>query len=385
MKARGTRRWLFVVGALTGVGLVLLLLLLPRTAAPKPSTPEEPLVPTRVSGRAASPTPWPAVTITPVPRPPDLARRLCAGVAIGRIDQYPYTLLNMGWYLDWQARVAPPPTPGLSYVRIVRVNKGQLREPPAQLTSMARQHRGSLWFIGNEPDVRWQDNSTPEEYAAAYHTAYQAIKKGDPDARIAIGAVSQVTPLRLAYLDRILAAYRQAFGERLPVDMWNIHTFVLREEKESWGVGIPPGMENVTQGVLWDIEDHDRVDLVKRQVLDMRRWLYNRGYENLPLTVSEYGILMPAEYGFPPERVITFLRQSFDLFLTLRDPFLGYRNDDNRLVQQWCWYSMADTRYPTGNLFDPVRKTLTTIGAAFATYRGPSSPQAPPSTPNSVP
>ena len=77
---------------------------------------------------------------------------------------------------------------------------------------------------------------------------------------------------------------------------------------------------------------------------------------------------MPAEYGFPPDRVVTFLRGSFDLFLRLRDPVMGDPGDDYRLVQQWAWYSLADTRYPTGNLFDPEAKVLTPVGVAFPTY-----------------
>ena len=28
----------------------------------------------------------------------------------------------------------------------------------------------------------------------------------------------------------------------MPVDVWNVHNFVLREERGSWGVDIPPGI-----------------------------------------------------------------------------------------------------------------------------------------------
>ncbi len=373
---RNSRVW-YGLPALLIIVVVAVAVWRSRPSAPSPAPPE-PLVPTVASEQRRTPTPWPAVTITPVPRPPEVRRRLCAGVARGRLEDYPYTLLQMGWYLDWRVRPDPPHTPGLTYARMVRMKAGRLREPPEYLTDIARRYPGSLWLIGNEPDVRWQDNTPPDAYARAYHTAYRAIKQGDPTARVAIGAVSQVTPLRLAYLDRVLAAYRAAYGKPLPVDAWNVHVFILREEAHSWGVGIPPGMEGTTQGVLWEIQDHDRIDLLQRQVLEIRRWLYNRGYRGIPLIVSEYGILMPPEYGFPPERVIRFLRRSFDLFFTLRDPLMGDPRDGYRLVQQWCWYSMADTLYATGNLFDPVRKTLTPIGAAFATYRPPVGAVGPP-------
>ena len=46
---------------------------------------------------------------------------------------------------------------------------------------------------------------------------------------------------------------------------------------------------------------------------------------------------------------------NFDYFLSARDADIGYPQDGGRLVQRWCWYSLADTRYPTGNLMDPER------------------------------
>ena len=47
---------------------------------------------------------------------------------------------------------------------------------------------------------------------------------------MAIGGVSQVTPLRLDYLERVLAAYEKQYGQPMPVDVWNVHTFILREQ-----------------------------------------------------------------------------------------------------------------------------------------------------------
>lgn len=344
---------------------------LAATPRPRPTPTPEPLVPTVAPPlRGTRPSqPFPTPGITTVARPEGIRWRLGVGVPLGEIADYPYSVLGLGWYVDWQARPGSPP-PGLTYVRVVRMQRGVLRQGPDALAQIARQHPGGLWLVGNEPDVAWQDNSTPEEYARAYRAAYQALKGADPTARVAVGGISQVTPLRLEYLDRVLEAYQVQFGEPMPADVWNVHTFILREERNSWGVGIPPGFEAVQQGTLWEIEDHDRLDLLQRQVLDIRRWLYNRGREGIPLVISEYGILMPAEYGFPPDRVATFLRGSFDLFLRLRDPVMGDPGDDYRLVQQWAWYSLADTRYPTGNLFHPEAKVLTSVGAAFATYAG---------------
>ncbi|MEZ4609793.1 MAG: hypothetical protein R2838_06020 [Caldilineaceae bacterium] len=38
-------------------------------------------------------------------------------------------------------------------------------------------------------------------------------------------------------------------------------------------MGIPPGFEYVTRGVLWDIEDHDNLELVENQIRLMRSWM----------------------------------------------------------------------------------------------------------------
>ena len=50
--------------------------------------------------------------------------------------------------------------------------------------------------------------------------------------------------------------YRNTYGAPLPVDIFNVHAFILREEQDNWGVGIPPGMDGWT-GTLYELEDHD--------------------------------------------------------------------------------------------------------------------------------
>jgi hypothetical protein len=92
--------------------------------------------------------------------------------------------------------------------------------------------------------------------------------------------------------------------------------------------------------------------------------MVEHGQQDKPLWITEYGILMPEEYGFPPARVSRFMLGSFDLFSTLRDPALGFPPDDHRLVQRWNWYPARDSRYSSGNVFDdyghvvPVGKAL---------------------------
>jgi len=226
---------------------------------------------------------------------------------------------------------------------------------------------GSLWLVGNEPDVPWQDYVLADDYARLYHDLYVFLKEQDPDCRVAIGGVSQPTELRLRYLDAILASYQSQYGQKMPVDVWNVHAFILREEAGSWGIEIPPGFTDQA-GDLFEIEDHDDMHIFEEQILRFRRWMKDHGEQEKPLVVSEYGILMPADYGFAEDDVVRFMVDSFDYFLNARDPALGYSQDGGRLVQRWCWFSLADTLYPTGDLMDPETGQLTPVGLAFAEF-----------------
>jgi len=272
-----------------------------------------------------------------------------------------------GWYLNWTTQPHPEQRPDVAFARMIRL-KGEGFAPALdQIKVTAAQNPGVLWLVGNEPDVPWQDGVTPEQYAATYGVIYKAIKEADPSAHIAIGGVSQPTPLRLAYLDRALAAYRARYGAEMPVDIWNVHAFILREERNSWGVGIPPGMP-VDKGTLYEVDNHADMQIFRQQIEGFRRWMAERGQRNKPLIVTEYGVLMPDDYGFPPELVSKFMTATFDYFLSAQDPTLGYAPDGNRLVQAFCWYSVADTMYPTPNLFDPKTRAVTSVGKVFRQY-----------------
>ena len=294
-----------------------------------------------------------------------------AAFPLGKFSDYDWGGAAPGWYLNWN--VDQQPAPGARFAQMVRVGENGFRPTVETIRSAAQANPGSLWLIGNEPDVKWQDNVTPERYAAVYGELHAAIKAADPTAQVAIGGVSQPTPLRMAYLDRVLAAYRAQFGAEMPVDVWNIHAFILREERGSWGVDIPPGMD-ADQGQLYEIADHNNMDIFRRQIIDFRRWMAERGLRDKPLIITEYGILMPASYGFPPAVVSDFLVNTFDFFLTARDPELGYPADDNRLVQAFNWYSIADKNldspnsYPTSNLFDPETRNVSPVGETFKAY-----------------
>ncbi len=394
------RRWSRLVRAL---GAILAALTLAGCVAiqPPPVDPlhtptANPLIPTPPSaavvapGRpGATPEPRPVGSAAPsLPVPGSLRWRVGVGVPHGRSPApLPWPAERPGFYLNWSVGytetvwaatpmtatltpddwvVPPDATVGMAFVPLVWVAGAEVSPPLPWLAATVAQLPGRTWLIGNEPDVKWQGNATPDEYAQAYHAAYTTIKAADPTAQVAIGGVSQVTPLRLRYLEAVWTAYAARYGGPLPVDVWTMHAFVLQERAGDWGVDVPPGLD-ATSGEAWTIEQHDDLTLVAAQVRRMRAWMAAHGQRAKPLWVTEYGILMPAAYGFDEERVRRFLLGSFDLFATLTDAELGDPADGGRLVQRWVWFSMDDALYPTGNLFT-LEGYPTGVMAALAAY-----------------
>jgi hypothetical protein len=97
----------------------------------------------------------------------------------------------------------------------------------------------------------------------------------------------------------------------------------------------------------------------------------NRGQQNKPLIVSEYGILYHHAGLENRERVKSFMLNTFDYFMNTKDCDLGYAADDCRLVQRWAWYSLDDNRAEYnkyGYLINPDTGALTYLGRAYADY-----------------
>lgn len=365
------------VGLLVGAGAVW-----SRPTDPVRPTPlwqAEPLIPTAkpagsVVAISAPASPAPGRDFQPdrfIPRPQanpstELAR-FGVGVPHPPLEAKVVEQLGLGWYLVWGVLEAPPRPAGIEFWQMVRLHEAGYRPDKATIRQVAQANRGATWLIGNEPDVIWQDNVTPARYAKLYHELYYFLKGTDPTCRVAIGGVAQPTPLRLQYLEAVLAAYQAAYQQPMPVDVWNIHNFILREARDSWGVGIPPSLK-VDQGSLYELDDHDNLEIFKAQIINFRRWLAARGQRDKPLIVSEYGLLMPVDYGFGSERTQRFLDGTYEFMLKATDERLGYPADGNRLVQRWAWYSLSDNRYPTGNFIDFETGELTKVGQAHQEY-----------------
>lgn len=315
---------------------------------------------------------------------PSAADRL--GVA-GGVGSYP-AQLGAGWYQDWGASLVPPHPAGLAYARTiyfhVNTNECGTDKQPATLRSQVSEsitgtalinnlatHPGALWIIGNEPDSIYNCSPImPSLYAALYHEFAGFIRAHDPTARLAIGAIVQPSPLRLAYLDQVLSAHQAQFGQPLVTDVWNIHLYAFQEIAGQAGAGVPPGAASSTG---WTYTWAQSVDLgvLAANLRAMRQWLADRGERNKPLIITEFGQVVPDDGGyvldglhFTPEVSCDYLQGAINYFLSATDPSLGYPADGNRLVQLWAWYSLNDPAY--GGRLLTGQGTLTLAGQALA-------------------
>ncbi len=348
----------------------------------------------------------PAVYLPVIIGPPKLSARLGYN-ALNPILRYPLiSTLRAGWYLDWYVNPAPSQPYGVEYVPVVRMHQKLVNkagcEPggtnahdrtlcpylspadyyvypdKAQLAALVPKRPGSLWLLGNEIDRRdWpgggQDEMTPELYARAYYELYHLIKQADPTARIANAGVIQPTPLRLEYMTKIWDEYYRRYGVNMPVDVWNVHNFILTEGEGGDGAGRPPGPYTAPAREFsrFDHWSHVNMDIFKQQLLAFRGWMKARGQQDKPLIVSEYGVLIPYSELNNATVVSNFMISTFDYFMTTRDCSQGSTTDDCRLVQRWAWYSLDDTYggfNVYGALFNATSLQLTETGQKFRDF-----------------
>jgi len=361
---------------------------------------------------------------------PRLSTRIGFGATTQPITRYPeIRSLNAGWYVDWGVRINPVQPAGMEYAQMIRVHQDivetdgcgkyvtadrricpyvepyQYSYSPAAGTiqAAAQANPGSIWLIGNEPDrLDWagfgQDEMVPELYAVAYKELYDIIKTADPQAKVAIAGVIQATPMRLEYLTKAWDEYKRLYGADMPVDVWNVHNFILEEvceklEKDDgtkeftcYGSGVVPGSEERKgsyEGMSWA---HINRDLFHEQIVAFRQWMKDRGQANKPLIVSEYGVLYsgvhcnnPIPGGCSdanwvdladPQVVQEFMLWSFDYFLTTSDCTLS-EVDDCRLVQRWLWFSLDHVDGSSNqlvNLADRSGLGLLPAGVKFREY-----------------
>ncbi len=264
----------------------------------------------------------------------------------------------------------------------------------AEIRQTARDYPGRLWFLGNEPDrVRVQDDIYPQMYAVGFHDVAKAIKEEDPTALIAIAGLIQPTPGRLQYLDIVWDTYTSLYNEPMPVDVWNMHGYILAEKAQDGGLGparvalgTDPNLAvllsdltsnscNITSNPflhtdnIYCYAEHDSQPILKQHIINMRTWMKEHGQQNKPLIINEYGSLftfwdyddpinptrcfLQDENGkcFTEQRVSDYMRASNTLFKSFSDTNLGYPADDYKMVQQWLWFTIyTDSTGQSSNL-----------------------------------
>jgi hypothetical protein len=335
--------------------------------------------------------------------------------------------LNAGWYLSFGPAIAPAANQA-EFVPVIMIRQNKdangnylpsYTVVPAltdgQLGFIIDQYPNALWIVGNEVDrgpnpgslVGGQGDTFPQIYAQAYHEVYHYIKNRDPSSQVAMSALVEVTPGRLQYLDLVWDAYVDLYNQPLPADVWNMHLYILPEVTPN---GEPNGIANVALGTdpslgisesydpdgggpgqpadtcplddVYCFAEHDNIGRFAEQVIAMRTWMLEHGLRNKPLVISEFSILYPYvvegdgcylqdENGncFTPERVRDFLYASFDYLRQAADPQLGYPLDNNRLVQQWLWFSVSHEGVgDVSDLAELDPPGLTLIGQAFHDY-----------------
>lgn len=160
------------------------------------------------------------------------------------LDGWDVRPLSAGSYHNWGVNWTPSNVQGMRYYPVIHVTEAGYSPNRDSLVRLIPVHRGATWLVGNEVDTVWMGNVRPETYIRHYHEIYHLIKSLDPTARVGFNGFSTVSTLRLAWLDRAWAAYRARYGTDIPVDVWNIHGYVVNEMVHEWGPQIPPGIDN---------------------------------------------------------------------------------------------------------------------------------------------
>lgn len=340
--------------------------------------------------------------------------RLGLNVLNRPISDYPeetLSRLRAGWYFNWSTSYSPPRPNGIRYAQSVFVKQwkwkdGQLvlydvdapyaqpytytvRPSIPEIRQIAAANPGSLWLIGNEIERRdWpssggasgQQEILPEVYAQAYHEIYLAIKEVDPTAQVANGSIIVPTPLRLEYMTRVWNEYFRRYGEPMPVDVWQIHVYLGPEKRRDWGIDIPAGID-ADEGMFYFNGDFRKRVLVNKDfsyvpglVRDFRFWMKERGQQNKPLLITEFGVSMPdwvLPGEFTPEKVRDeYMYPGLSFLLNARDPELGFPADDYRLVQSVWWWSLDGDggKYENGNFYQYFNGNLLWSGLGPPTH-----------------
>ncbi|MFM7584545.1 MAG: hypothetical protein ACKO9F_17715, partial [Caldilinea sp.] len=187
---------------------------------------------------------------TPPPAPATATAPNCRyGVSASSTAAEKMAEMKIGWLVSFGASEPGWLPAGTAHTPMIRLKQNRHADTNARLPTytatpaltvnslggLIAANPGAVWIVGNEVDrVQWQDDLMPEIYAMAYHDAYQFIKSQDPTAQVAVSALVQVSPGRLQYLDKVVAAYRERYSSPMPVDVWTFHAYIFPERNDDY-------------------------------------------------------------------------------------------------------------------------------------------------------
>ncbi|NJN84587.1 MAG: hypothetical protein HC802_21405 [Caldilineaceae bacterium] len=133
------------------------------------------------------------------------------------------------------------------------------------------------------------------------------------------------------------------------------------------GCAHPPGIDVANGAYVNQHHLHIDMGVFNSQIRAFRQWMKERGQQDKPLIVTEYGVLYDI---FSEDQVHNFMLDTFDYFATEKDCNLS-SVDGCRLVQRWAWFSLEDIGWnfsPHGALFDKDSKRILPAGEKYRSY-----------------
>lgn len=297
--------------------------------------------------------------VAAVAAPPPPNARLGIGLATqggNRLAQFEYQRLHLSWYFDWSNGAVQGPVGSITYMPLI--GGWGFNNIPSQQTIQnwintrpGVYPNGTIWTIGNE--IGFDDNRTPQQYAADYHLAYTRLKAVNPTFRVCNGAVFPIDRLHndnwggrhtfdgREYMTDVMAAYRAAHGVEMPIDAWMIHGY--------------------------SVADWYSLDRFRELITAWRRWMADNGQRDKPLLMKEFSPLP----GGSVDVIGNYLIESHRILHTLHDPALGPAEQHGLLMQGFAWFVNNDGedqfegQWDDVSLFDSDTKQMRPLGEIF--------------------
>lgn len=263
--------------------------------------------------------------------PPERDQRF--GISAASVEGYDLSKLGASWYINWTYR--PFENTALEFVPLIAGYTRKDGVSQGYLDSMAQYIRanketypdGTIWLVGNEIGyIPQKDYRSPEQYAQDYHRCYRLLNGIDPSYEVAVGPIILSENEKyvkgkyvegkggIHYLQRVLEAYKNKYGQNIPVDYYTATAYVFEKQ----------GVDTQT---------------FKAQIIKFRKFLADQGEADKGLVITEFGCV---QKGPGPTEIVDFMYEAFNFLTTASDKNSGCTTDGSRLVQRWAWFTLHD-------------------------------------------